>query len=293
MLPQKFHTHNTKQKEVILMKLNFIKANPCENMTIFILDPLPREMYPEISKKLMDYNNIHAEQVGFIERPTLSGSCSRLHMMGGEFCGNATRAFAAIMVQKGYSPFEFKDGKHIVPLEASGIEQVLYSEVKQLTDHSFDVKVKIPVCKSISPFEINHGNINFSGFIVEFDGISHFVVFSDQEKYGEEVLNEAVRKLSPLKCGAFGIMFYNKEKDFMTPLVYVENTKSMVWERGCGTGTAALGAVLSYTTGGSIIKEVFQPGGKIEVITSASKEHISEIYLKGNVSIVAEGEVYI
>lgn len=275
------------------MKLNFIKVNPTENMTIFILDSIPRSMYPEVANKLMNYNNLHAEQVGFIERPNLSESCSRLHMMGGEFCGNASRAFAAIMVQRGYSSFELKDGKYIVPFEASGVEQVLYSEVRQLTDNTFEVKVKIPLHKSVSSIEINYDGIDYNGFIVEFDGIAHAVISTGDELPGEGLLLKLVEELSPLPYSAIGIMFYNEEKDFITPLVYVKDTGSIIWERGCGTGTAALGVILSSKSQSSINKKVKQPGGNIDVLTTVKNGRIEDIYLKGNVSIVAEGEVYI
>lgn len=275
------------------MKLNFIKVNPTENMTIFILDPLPRSIYPEVANKLMNYNNLHAEQVGFIERPNLIGSCSRLHMMGGEFCGNASRAFAAVMVQKGYSHFELKDGKYIVPFESSSVDQVLYNEVKQLTDNTFEVKVKIPLHKSINAIKTNYNGIDYSGLLVEFDGIAHVVISTGHDISGEGLLLKLVEELSPLPYGALGIMFYNEEEDFITPLVYVKNTGSLVWERGCGTGTAALGVVLALKSNSSIDKKVKQPGGNIDVIITVDNGQIEDIYLKGNVSIVAEGEVYI
>ncbi|MBV7274626.1 diaminopimelate epimerase [Clostridium sp. PL3] len=275
------------------MKLNFIKVNPTENMTIFILDPLPRSMYPEVANKLMNYNNLHAEQVGFIERPNLPESCSRLHMMGGEFCGNASRAFAAIMVQRGYSSFELENDKYIVPFEASGVEQILYGEVRQLTDNSFEVKVKIPLHKSISSVEINYNGIDYKGFIVEFDGIAHAVISTGNDLPGEGLLLKLVEELSPLSYSALGIMFYNEEKDFITPLVYVKDTGSIIWERGCGTGTAALGVVLSLKSHNSIDKKVNQPGGTIDVLTNVRNGQIEDIYLKGDVTIVAEGEVYI
>lgn len=49
------------------MKINFIKVNPVENMTLFVLDQIPRKDHIRISNKIMDYSNLHAEQVGFIE----------------------------------------------------------------------------------------------------------------------------------------------------------------------------------------------------------------------------------
>lgn len=275
------------------MKLNFIKANPTENMTIFILDPLPRSSYSEVANKLMNYNNLHGEQVGFIEQPTLPGSISRLHMMGGEFCGNASRAFAAIMVQKGYSAFKQEEDHFIVPIEVSGNDRILYAEVKELTDHTYEVKIELPMYKSARPFETHYNGIHYPGLIVEFEGISHVVLSTGNDLPDEGLLLHIVKELSPLPSGAFGVMFYNEELNFMTPLVYVEDTRSVIWERSCGTGTVALGIALSLANQSGLDMVVGQPGGSLEVLTTWGAGQIEGIHLKGQVGIVAEGEVFI
>lgn len=275
------------------MKLNFIKANPTENMTIFILDPLPRSSYSEVANKLMNYNNLHAEQVGFIEQPTLPGSASRLHMMGGEFCGNASRAFAAIMVQKGYSTYQREGDHFIVPIEVSGNDRILNAEVRELSDHTYDVKIKLPLYKSARPFETHYNGVHYPGLLVDFEGISHVVLSTGNDIPDEGLLLHIVKELSPLKSGAFGVMFYNEELNFMTPLVYVEDTGSVIWERSCGTGTAALGVALSLAGKGSIDMVVGQPGGRLEILTVWGAGQIEEIHLQGEVGIVAEGEVYL
>jgi histidine racemase len=275
------------------MKLNFIKANPSENMTIFVLDPLPRSSYSDIANKLMNYNNLCAEQVGFFEQPTIEGSCSRLHMMGGEFCGNASRAFAAVMVQKRTSSF-LREGDHfIVPIEVSGNDQILNAEVKQLSDHTFDVQIKLPPFQSVKPFETHYNGVHHIGLLVDFEGISHAVLYTGNDLPDEGLLLHIVKELSPLAGGALGVMFYNEELNFMTPLVYVEGTGSVVWERSCGTGTAALGVALSLTNQASVNMVVKQPGGNLKVLTTWEKGLVEAIFLKGEVDIVAEGEVYL
>lgn len=275
------------------MKLNFIKANPTENMTIFILDPLPRSSYSEVANKLMNYNNLNAEQVGFLEQPTLSGSTSRLHMMGGEFCGNASRAFAAIMVQKRYSTFPMEEDNYIVPIEVSGSEEILVAEVKEVSEHTFDVKIKLPLHKKARPFETHYNGAHYPGILVDFEGISHLVLSTGNDLPEEGLLLHIVKQLSPLQNGAFGVMFYDEERNFMVPLVYVEDTGSVIWERSCGTGTASLGIALSLTNQGSVDMVVEQPGGRLEILTTWRNNQVEEIYLKGEVGIVAEGEVYI
>lgn len=51
------------------MKLSFVKANPTDNMTVFVLDPVPRQLHSNVAQKILDYGNLYAEQVGFIESP--------------------------------------------------------------------------------------------------------------------------------------------------------------------------------------------------------------------------------
>ena len=50
------------------MKLHYIKANPSGNTTVFILDPVPKEQYAQVSKAVLSYENVGAEQLGFIIR---------------------------------------------------------------------------------------------------------------------------------------------------------------------------------------------------------------------------------
>ncbi|HEY5575460.1 MAG TPA: diaminopimelate epimerase, partial [Clostridiaceae bacterium] len=219
------------------MKLNFIKVNPSQNMTVFVVDALPREKYFEIANKIMNYNNIHAEQVGFIERPEnlQSEASTRLQMMGGEFCGNALRALAAVAVQRGYENITDKDGKYRVPLEASGIEGLIYCLVEQKSSNGYEVSLEMPQYKSISNIELEYKDKSYNGTIVNLSGISHAVFFTDDKSLDEDFF-EAVRStIEDFDYDAFGIMFYDEKEKFMRPLVYVKDTDSLIWERSCGT----------------------------------------------------------
>jgi len=275
------------------MKLNFIKANPTENMTIFITDPLPRSAYSEVAKKLMSYNSLCGEQVGFIEKPEKAGSHARLHMMGGEFCGNASRAFAALLVKKQPDAFSRKDGIYQVPVEVSGCDEVLIAEVRQVDDHLFDVKIKLPLFKSAGSFETHYNGAHYQGFLVEFEGISHVVFSTGGDAPDEGLLHHIVKEAGQSVLDAFGVMFYDEAENYMTPLVYVADTDSVVWERSCGTGTAALGVALSMGGQKGVDMNVNQPGGQLEIITTMKEGAVVSIHLAGEVSIVAEGEVYV
>jgi len=281
------------------MKLNFIKANPTENMTVFVFDQVPRSMYMEIAKQIMDYSNIHAEQVGFIEKtsPDKGEACVRLHMMGGEFCVNATRALAAILVQREHCKIQKKEGKFIVPLEVSGSDEIIFCEVEpnnKNNDMSSSISTaKIPSPKRIQDFTITYKNVIHEGSLVEFSGITHLIVDSKGIDSKEEFFINVKKNLRHLDSEALGVMFFNEEESYMDPLVYVKSTESVIWERGCGSGTAALGTVLSHRLKKNIDMVVKQPGGDLEVVTEWKENKISNIYLKGVVDITAEGTLYI
>jgi len=70
-------------------EIDFIKCNPTQNMTILVQTQHSVDEYPRIATRLVSYDSVHAEQVGFIEKPYQYGASAHLHMAGGEFCGNA------------------------------------------------------------------------------------------------------------------------------------------------------------------------------------------------------------
>ena len=275
------------------MKLNFVKVSPAQNMTIFILDQVPRSRYMTISRKLMDYSNIYAEQVGFIERVSKEGGI-RLQMMGGEFCGNATRSLAALMVHNELPNIEKNNDDYIVSLEVSGIEGVLKCEVRK-TDiqNIYSSKSNMPKPISIEEFHIINKSVTYKTIRVDFPGISHFIVDDDLVDDRNCLYNLIKEEMDKSEYEAFGIMYYDYEREFMTPLVYVRGTDSLLWEKSCGSGTSALGVALAYKTDNSINRIIKQPGGELEVSVEWREGNVSKLSLAGLVEIVAEGIVYI
>ena len=59
---------------------------------------------------------------------------------------------------------------------------------------------------------------------------------------------------------AFGILLFDETEMTLEPLVCVKNA-SLVWERGCGSGTTALGAALATKKQDSLSLGLKQPGG--------------------------------
>ena len=78
----------------------------------------------------------------------------------------------------------------------------------------------------------------------------------------------------------------------MEPFVYVPSAQSRVWERGCGTGSAAVGYALTLQEGHSLSLDLRQPGGIISVSSVFADGEVSEIWIEGRIDMVAEGRAY-
>ena len=163
------------------MEISFVKVNPAENMTIFVLDKVERKLHKELSNRLLNYNSIHGEQVGFIEEPeSLEGKrvkTQRLQMMGGEFCGNATRSLAALMVFNNYPNVLKVDDQYIVQLEVSGMNTLINCQVRLTNKNTeFYSSIEMPLPTGINDFKLNLNGDEIEFKRVDFLGITHFIV---------------------------------------------------------------------------------------------------------------------
>lgn len=272
------------------MNINFVKVSPTQNMTILVKDVSDRNLYKSISSKLLCYDSIYGEQVGFIEGPKNNAAWARLQMMGGEFCGNATMSLAALLVRdKGLLAGETVT----VPLEVSGISGLLGCEVA-VQEQSYLCKIEMP-----APKEITKITLDISGQVIEaklvcLPGISHVIVETCVDSIDKNAFVEAAlpQLLSLTKEEALGILFFDAATNYMLPVVYVKSIGLPVWERGCGSGTAALGAYIANRSGRDLELAISQPGGEITVFVKSEHKAV-KVWIQGEVKIVAEGIAYI
>jgi len=269
-----------------------------ENMTIFVMDLVDSSQHKIIANKLMDYNSLHGEQVGFIESPRTTKGRSlntlRLQMMGGEFCGNATRSLAALMVHLKIDSVLKDDGVYNIMLEVSGSDELVYCQVRATDkENVYFSRVQMPLATRSSKTNIlfNGGLVDMTR--VDFPGITHFIVEDNDVNNKEEFFETIKKKMDKGQYDAFGIMFYNSETGFLKPLVYVRATDSKYWERSCASGTSALGVALALERSKNIEESVEQPGGKLNVSVSLEDGKVANLYLDGQVEIVSEGIVYL
>ncbi|MGN0135434.1 hypothetical protein [Anaerotignum sp.] len=271
------------------MELKFIKTSPTENMTLLIQSPVPRKQQLATAEKLIAYGSVYAEQAGYIEEPENPLAEKRLQMMAGEFCGNASLSLAAWLAKEKGLPVGEKTE---IVLEVSGADDLVRCEI-QREEKGFFGRVAMPLPKAVEKrtFLLDGESLELDTVI--FAGITHIIV--PASLWGEERAaraEQAAKAWAGEMPEAFGILLFDAEKKQLTPLVSVEDV-SLIWERGCGSGTSAIGVYLAEKTGKSVSVSLKQPGGSMGVEAEYVNGKIQALFITGHVSIVAEGTAYL
>lgn len=271
------------------MELKFIKTSPTENMTLLIETPVPREQHLEVAEQLIAYGSVYAEQAGYIETPENPAAAKRLQMMAGEFCGNASLSLAAVLAEE--KGLETGEETEII-LEVSGADSLVNCLMKK-EEKCFSGRVAMPLPKAIEHKKFHLNGKTFELDMVVFEGISHIIV--PVALWGEtavEMAEKAAKDWASEMPGAFGILLFDEEKGECKPLVSVQGV-TLIWERGCGSGTSAIGAYLAVKEGRSLSVSLKQPGGIMGAEVSVENGKIQSLHITGKVSIVAKGTAYL
>lgn len=272
--------------------VQFVKINPAENTTVFVLDPIAKDSHQSVARELMAYGNVSAEQVGFVTLQPSEDCDGRIDMMGGEFCGNASRSLGAYLAYRnGQESLE-----KIYRISCSGIPSVMECQVKKTAvPNRFIAKIEMPLPRQIRQVSIAVAKHLYQFQRVDFEGITHFVLpVAENELMDRPALFEAVKNhMGQDGYEALGVMFYDLVAKNMVAAVYVKATDSLFWERSCGSGTAAVGAVLGTLYGTSVKVPVRQVGGIITTIVIMEDQVMRHIQIDGEIEITAEGLAHI
>lgn len=255
-----------------MRSLSFYKISPTENMTVLVTDPVPRADQSSLASRLMAYDSIGAEQVGFIEPAENPAARARLQMMGGEFCGNAAMSLAAVLAHEaGLTEGDFT-------LEVSGCPEPVTCRLESGPD-GMTGTVSMPLPERLDAVE------NYPAVFLP--GIVHLIAPASDFPRKDEAEVFLRRVCETLDTDA-GLMLFNEAAMTMTPCVHVRGTDSAVWERGCASGTAALGAYLAARDGVSEIR-VRQPGGSMTARAEYQSGRLAALSVTGSVRIAAKG----
>lgn len=212
------------------IKLKMMTADICGNKTAFVVFPVDPRVRAPYAEHIMREIDPTIEQVGFIA-PSYEDKPLRMDMAGGEFCANATRAYGL------YDAIcNDVQGMDSVFVYVSGADEPV--EVRVNTDINYAM-VDMPFVEKMEEVEI--GGKKYP--VVTFPGISHMIVEEEpSEEKAREYVIELREKVDNL---AYGILFLDREKTFVTPYVHVLETKTFIKESSCGSGAAAVGYYLA------------------------------------------------
>lgn len=284
-----------------MKKLQFYKISPGGNTTILVTDPIVSNPADRalMANCLMDQLHLNAEQVGYISQ---LDSTPRLDMMGGEFCGNASRSLAALLAFSSSDKLiEDTEGSLSGAIEVSGVNRSLKVKVKKQGEF-LDASVEMPINSSIEAIKEVSLHKGIIMHVVEMEGITHVLIDEDVFLFpeGDHVnVSEAIRiSLGLTEESAVGCIWYKKSlgKYSIKPVVWVKGTNSTYFETACGSGTVALGLFLSKEGHSDVNIAISQPSGSsIWVSVDFNKEDncFNEAWIGGNVSIIARGETFL
>jgi len=257
------------------MELSYILADPSGNTTAFVLTPVPPALRPAVARQVMAA--LAAEQVAFVHD-------GRMDMMGGEFCGNASRSFAL------WQAYAAPDGLSLLPApprqETVTVSGAAHPLTVSLSAEGgvFHAAIHMPLPRRVLPLaESPLGACT----LVEYPGISHLVL--ENAVPGAEDVSHAHTLLSSHKAedGCFGLLYLSGST--MRPLVYVRDTDTLIWESSCASGTCAAAAARALAAGSSLTLELFQPGGSLKAKAAVENGVLTDLTLDGPVTFPRSG----
>lgn len=250
---------------------------PSGNTTALVEDKIPRPSRALISKRIMKIKPV-VEQVGFIEKTRNKKAAARLQMMGGEFCGNATRCLGWLLL-------EGKPGK--IKLEVSGSKNLLTVVINK----QGGIKAEMPIKSSLNSVK------KFDKFwLVSLYGITYIISEDSIEKDRKrKFASEILSKFHLKRRKAAGVLFIKKRKNkiFMDPFVWVKRTETFLNETACASGTAAIGLYQAKSKNKSIKNlEVIQPSGE-SIFTIVERDNLKfkNAWIEGSVKLIYKGSL--
>ena len=247
------------------MDLSYILADPSGNTTAFVLTPVDSGQYGPVARSVME--RLGAEQVAFVHD-------GRMDMMGGEFCGNASRSFAL------WQALHAEDGRSLRPF--SGLRQETVTVRGEET--ALYAAIQMPLPRRMLPLEQSPlGRCT----LVEYPGISH-ILLEDYAPQDTDVANaNALLAQLSAESGCFGLLYLSGNR--MRPLVYVRDTDTLIWESSCASGTCAVAAALALRQKRTLSLELFQPGGSLSAKATVNTDGLSSLILDGPVTFPKSG----
>ena len=264
------------------MVLRYTVIDPTKNITLLVTTPVQRNLQAQTAAWLLRREH-DAEQVGFLE--LAADGTPRLQMMGGEFCGNATMGLGAWLCRTNRLAHGVT---HDFALEISGADALVPCSVTPVNyGYLATVELPLPEKMELLSLPVHDGTLEVA--VVFLPGICHIVVPAGaiRRSHAEELLR---RWSAGLPGEAVGLILLDEERTAIDPLVYVKPTDTAVWERGCGSGSAAAACYLTAKRGAAQCLSIRQQGGTIAAVTDWDGQHVTKLHITGSVALLGEKE---
>ncbi len=264
-----------------LVRLKVVRADPAGNVTLFVLTPVDRALRADAAGKLIAaLPEMKVEQVGFASAP-LMGGAARLEMAGGEFCGNAARAWG-MWTAAGHVPRPER-----VRIEVSGCSHPIAVDVDWAEGTA---RTEMPLPLEVRPVP------EFGGTLVHLGGIAHLVVRDTAPS------REFFRRVEPAFIGlagleAYGVVFLERldeaaGEERLTPLVKVPSVGTLFQEGSCGSGSLAAAVAESVEVqDGEFRRRYVQPAGALTASVVRRGGEVRGAFIEGPVSLDEPVEV--
>ncbi|MDR2864240.1 MAG: hypothetical protein LBV68_01355 [Spirochaetaceae bacterium] len=271
-----------------MREIEIVHANPAGNITVFVCgewEDWTAEERETSAVKLLADKQLKAEQLGFIKEPRRTNEFWRLDMAGGEFCGNAARAFGFYAA---YSEGSRGAGRIIIEMSGAAVPLSVDYDIPDAVSGILNGDISGFASTAI-PLPRKRKTISYQGRecpLYIFDGIHHLII---EDTPGGEDCFFALKGLAEKEAGladAFGVLFYNRAEDILQPVVFVRALNTMTFESSCGSGSAAFACeyFINKSEGeGSVL--VRQPGGVIKASVVKNRGEIAGISIGGPVTI--------
>lgn len=281
--------------------VKFWKITPGGNPTVLLeADAVAPGLRAHAAAEIMSPGHLVADQVGFFT--SANGFMPRLDMMGGEFCLNAARAFAALLARQGGLPSLGPDlwsGQ----VEVSGAECPVDVRVRHIPadqdQAGWTAAAGVEFRVMPEPSAMRDG-----ACLIRVPGIAHIMLENTPPPSVDALPSACARLRESFGLdheAAVGCLWLNttQEPPVLYPVVWVRATQSLCTESACGSGTLACALALRAQSGDSRFA-IRQPSGDILTVSfeadSARSAHggsIQHIWVDGPVRFVAEGTLFL
>lgn len=262
------------------MIIHYILANPSGNTTVLVFDAVAPQDRRAITARLLQRTG--AEQVGYLT--IHPDRVIEVTMMGGEFCGNASRSAAAyVLMQDGAQEDDFK-------ISCSGCDTILSAHAQKRADSVYDAFIEMPRPMAIDAVIVDVEGQPARFYRVILPGIVHFIHFVDTINVAcKEIFWQAIEDYAKEEqYEAFGLVLFDPKHLAMLPAVYVTGTDTLYWEQSCGSGSAAVAALLAVLGKRNVSCTIAQPGGAITIAATYGESTVQSICIGGPVSFDKE-----